>query len=296
MRLVYTNLDIKFTIDTTDFYVLNIVFEHFHHSMPKHSHGLSSYEIHYIPYGHGTVNINGLPYEVKPNTLYVTGPYIEHEQIPSENDPMAEYCIYFKLKKNSDTVTTTAENISQKFEEVRFWFGQDTQELYALIQQLFAELEHHYTGYMVQVKALLQQFLVKLIRNYENRSWSKSHFGPSNLVDSRYLITEECFLYEYETLTLEVLADRLGLSVRQTERFLKDYYGKTFLQKKADAKMSMAKIYLKDPHMSISEIANRLNYSSIQHFSYAFKQYYGVSASIYRKSEKLKRNIKPDEY
>ena len=27
--------------------------------------------------------------------------------------------------------------------------------------------------------------------------------------------------------------------------------------------------------ITISEISDRLNYSSIQHFSYAFKQYYG---------------------
>jgi AraC-like DNA-binding protein len=106
-------------------------------------------------------------------------------------------------------------------------------------------------------------------------------------VDSKYLIIEESFLYDYEILTLETLAKRLGLSNRQTERCLKEYYGKTFLQKKTEAKMSMAKIYLNDPTLSISEIANRLNYSSIEHFSYAFKQYYKTSATEYRK-RKLK--------
>jgi AraC-like DNA-binding protein len=151
------------------------------------------------------------------------------------------------------------------------------------MQQIFYKLEHKYTGYMLQVESLLQQCIVKIVRNYENRIESENHFIPSNLVDRKYLIVEESFLYDYEAITLEILSKRLGLGIRQTERFLKDYYGKTFLQKKTEAKMSMAKIYLADPNISISEIAARLNYSSLEHFSYAFKQYYGTSASEFRK-------------
>lgn len=283
MRTVYTDLNIKITINDTTFLVLNIVFERFLRSMPRHSHGNNSYEIHYIPYGHGTVYIDDRVYDITPNTLYMTGPHVEHEQIPIKNDPMTEYCIYFKLQNSGNGIPGT-ETVAYKFQNTHFWFGQDTQELYPLMQQIFFELEHRYTGYMIQVETLLQQCVVKIVRNYENRRQSKVHFSPSNLVDSKYIIVEESFLYEYETLTLESLAERLGLSIRQTERFLKEYYGKTFLQKKTEAKMSMAKIYLNDASLNISEIADQLNYSSVQHFSYAFKQYYGISASIYRKN------------
>ncbi len=285
MRTVYTDLNIKTTLDDTTFLVLNIVFERFLHSMPKHSHGNNSYEIHYIPYGHGTVNINNQVYDIMPNTLYMTGPHVEHEQIPIQNDPMAEYCIYFKVQQNTPHLSQNPDTIAYKFQKTFFWMGQDSQEMYPLMQQIFYELEHKYTGYMIQVESLLQQCIVKMVRNYENKRPSKLHFSPSNLVDSKYLVVEECFLYEYETITLENLSQRLGLSIRQTERFLKDYYGKTFLQKKTDAKMSMAKIYLNDKNMNISEIADCLNYSSIQHFSYAFKQYYGITASEYRKTK-----------
>ena len=287
MRTGYKDLNIKTTINDTTFLVLNIVYERFLKSMPKHSHGNNSYELHYIPYGHGKVSIDDQIYNITPNTLYMTGPHIEHEQIPVKNDPMTEYCIYFKIQKNSSHPAPDVDTVAYKFEKTHFWFGQETQELYPLIQQIFFELEHPYRGYMIQVEALLQQCLVKIVRNYENRTQSKSHFSPSNLVDSKYIIVEECFLYEYETITLEILSERLGLSIRQTERFLKEYYGKTFLQKKTEAKMSMAKIYLNDDTINISEIADRLNYSSIQHFSYAFKQYYGITPSNYRKNNKI---------
>lgn len=284
MRTAYTDLNIKVTIDDTTFFALNIAFEHFLRSMPKHSHGNNSYEIHYIPYGHGKVNINDKLYDITPNTLYMTGPHVEHEQIPIQNDPMAEYCIYFKLQDNFSHTSQDTDSVTAKFKEVSFWYGQDTQDLYPLMQQIFFELENKYTGYMTQVESMLQQCIVKIVRNYESKRQSKMHFSPSNLVDSKYLIVEESFLYEYETLTLDRLAQKLGLSIRQTERFLKNYYNKTFLQKKTDAKMSMAKIYLNDERLSISEIADMLNYSSIQHFSYAFKAYYAISPRDYRKN------------
>ncbi|MDD3615039.1 MAG: AraC family transcriptional regulator [Lachnospiraceae bacterium] len=287
MRTVYTDLNIQTTIEHTTFFALNIVYEQFQRAMPRHSHGNNSYELHYIPYGHGTVNINNQLYHVSPNTLYMTGPHIEHEQIPIENDPMAEYCIYFNLQKSNTGSADNINDIASHFAAVHFWFGQDTQDLFPLMQQIFFELEHKYSGYMIQVESLLQQCIVKMVRNYENaldsEKESPTHFPPSNLVDSKYLIVEESFLYDYETITLENLSSRLGLSPRQTERFLKEYYGKTFLQKKTEAKMSMAKILLADKSLTITAIAERLNYSSVEHFSYAFKQYYKVTARDYRK-------------
>ncbi|WP_394925884.1 AraC family transcriptional regulator [uncultured Robinsoniella sp.] len=293
MRTVYTDLNIKFSIEDTTFHVLNIVFERFLRSMPKHSHGSNSYELHYIPYGHGKVNIDNTLYDVEPNTLYMTGPHVEHEQIPIKDDPMTEYCIYFKINKTPSSSFRSpgiSDSITEQFQKTKFWFGKDSQDLYHLMQQIFYELENKYTGYITQVETLLQQCIVKVVRNYENKKEeSRAHFSPSNLVDSKYLIVEECFLYDYESITLENLAIRLGLSTRQTERFLKDYYGKTFSQKKSEAKMSMAKILLSDESLSISEVARRLNYSSVEHFSYAFKQFYGITARQYRKNLEMNR-------
>ena len=34
----------------------------------------------------------GVCYEVEADTLFITGPLVCHEQIPDEQNPMAEYC------------------------------------------------------------------------------------------------------------------------------------------------------------------------------------------------------------
>ncbi len=275
-------LDVKTTIDHTTFLILNIAFEHFLKPLPRHSHGSNSYELHYIPEGRGQAVIDGVSYDLTPGTLYMTGPHVEHEQIPYPLDPMTEYSIYFQLQEE-DAPLISSDSTAGKFVRKNFWMGQDTQNLGVLMEQLFYELKYKYTGYMIQVEALLQQCLVKVVRNYEGNRYSKQHFAPSNLIDGKTLIIERAFLYHYETITLENLAKTLGLSVRQTERFLKKYYGKTFLQKKQEARMSAAKIYLTDKRLSIAQIAEKLNYSTSQHFTQAFRQYYGVTANDYRR-------------
>lgn len=285
MKTTYTELDIKFSVENTAFTAPNIVFERFFHSIPKHSHSSNSYEIHYIPYGRGTLIMDGATYEIVPNTLFITGPHVEHEQIPDLHDPMSEYCIYLKIEKSSKSIpdSTGAHSAAAVFELTRSWFGKDTQDLHPVMQMIFHELEHGYSGYMTQVTALLQQSIIKIVRNYEQKKESEKHFGPSNLSDSKYIIADEYFIYDYRTLSLGGLAKKLRLSNRQTERFLKDCYGKTFTQKKAEARMSVAALLLAEPSRSITEIANELGYSSLEHFSTAFRQFYGMTARAYRK-------------
>lgn len=287
----YNDLNIRFSIDSTELYALKISFERFLRSIPSHSHSSNSYEIHYIAYGYGKITINHTAYDVTPNTLYVTGPYVEHSQIPDREDPMAEYCIYLKIdEKYNKNKKGGHSSILAGLKSMPCWFGQDNQNAHTLMQNIFFELDSQYTGYITQVQTLLQQLIVSLVRNYENCGVSSVHFGRSNIIDRNYLIIEECFLYEYREITLEILSSRLGLSPRQTERLLIKHYGKTFLQKKLDAKMSAASILLQEPAKKITDIAVALGYSSVEHFSNAFRRYYRKSASKYRKEEFSMKN------
>ncbi|MDD6614600.1 MAG: AraC family transcriptional regulator [Lachnospiraceae bacterium] len=283
MRTLYTSLDIHFTVENTRFHASNIVFERFLRTIPNHSHGARSYEIHYIPDGFGKARINQKYYEIKPNTLYVTGPHIEHFQIPDPQNPMSEYCVYIKIdspRKNG--AADQSDSIAECFQQYPFWFGQDTQNIHALMQKLFFELEHQYLGYKEEVQSLLCQLIISMVRNYRQIHKSSSPFTGSSINDSKAIITEEYFLYEYQKLSLEELANRLGLSPRQTERYLKEHYGRTFLQKKTESRMSTAAILLSDLSRSITSVSEELGYSSIEHFSSAFRRYYGCSAREYR--------------
>lgn len=284
MFIQYDNLDISFTIGDTHFRTLNIAYEHLRRIVPSHSHGDNSYEIHYVASGHGYIKVGEQSFEITPGTLYMAGPHIAHAQISVQGAPMADYCIYLRLRRMPSTGKKRDE-LDRIFAGKTFWIGQDKYGLQATLEQLFLELKNQKIGYTVYVETLLKQLIVQVIRNYQDGKKALYHFQPATPAEAQDFIIEESFLYDYPTLTLEQLAARLGLGCRQTERLMLDNYGKTFQQKKGDARMSAASILLVYTDRSISSIAEELGYSSVEHFSSAFKKYYQKSARQYRKDE-----------
>ena len=93
---------------------------------------------------------------------------------------------------------------------------------------------------------------------------------------------EDAFYYQYDTLRLEDVASMLKISPRQAQRFLRIHYGKTFTEKCREARMSAAAMLLEDMSLSITEISVRVGFSSVEHFSSAFKGYFGASPRKYR--------------
>lgn len=281
MKTSYHDIDIHFLVENVKIHALNIVFELFTRTIPSHSHGNHCYEIHYIPAGYGKLVADGQYYDIFPNTLFVTGPHIEHAQTPLQSDPMQEYCIYLKIRSQSSITKETP--VISTFTSTPFWIGKDTQGMDAMMKQLFYELGHSYTGQQDLIRTLLSQLLIYTVRNYEDRPVSNLFLSRNSMADSKSVIIDEYFLYEYQTLSLEELSRRLNLSARQTQRLLMEYYGKSFQQKKVEARMSVAAILLSDQSLSITAIAENLGYSSIEHFSSSFRRFYNTSPREFRK-------------
>ena len=285
-------MNLSFNVENYRFHVLNIVFEEFQHAIPSHSHGEKSYEIHYIPYGHGAATLQGRRYELSENCLYVTGPHIEHEQFIDPEHPIAEYCVYLKADRYLGEGRLPS-GAAKAFLLTPFWFGTDTEGIGAVMQRLFQELSAQRIGCQSIVRTLLQQLVVLMARSYETPgvlTAERPDPAPTrissstsvNLSDSKNFIMEESFLYDYKDLTLELLSRRLALSPRQTERLLREQFGMTFRQKKTVARMSAAAALLRTSDLSVAAIAERLGYASPEHFSGAFRRHWDQSPREYR--------------
>ena len=135
-------------------------------SMPEHSHGHGNYEIHYISSGKGSAVIDNSFYSVLPNTLYVTGPHVIHSQTPDKEDPLTEYCIYLSLD-TKNIPDSKKSPLAHFFLNQVFWYGQDNQNVLPVLNQIFHELTAQELGYLDQVRALLCQFIIALLRNYK---------------------------------------------------------------------------------------------------------------------------------
>lgn len=277
----YRDLKITFSVENIDFTILSICLEKLVRPIPKHSHSKSSYELHYISYGYGTLIAQGQEYAITPGSLFMTGPGVAHEQISAPEDPMTEYCVYFQIHKETDTTT----GMMNTFLEYPFWIGTAESSIHELMKQIFQELETHPAGYELMLPSLLQQLILLLTRHYkqEDALPVSGTTKSSNVNDLTYLIIEESFLYDYRDLTLDALAKQVKLGKRQTERLLKKHYNKTFQQKRTEARMSAACILLQDSKKGIAAIAEELGYSSPEHFTNAFKNIYNMTPTAFRK-------------
>ena len=157
----------------------------------------------------------------------------------------------------------------------------DQADLSVTLEQIRCELFDPKPAAALMLEALFIQFMVKVLRNYRPTSNAAITSIPIPLIKA-YILIEDSFLYEYDTITLEELSHRLGLSTRQTSRILFNRYGQNFIQKRTEARMAAAATYLKENKLSISEIAARLGYSCPNHFHAAFKKYYQMTTSQYK--------------
>lgn len=286
MKIAYNDIDTHFTIDGVSIQPTNIVFEELAAAIPAHSHGSGCYEIHYISAGQGELLADGQHYDIIPNTLYVTGPHVEHAQFSFSGSPMQEYCVCLQIRK---TKGRTLSPLMDTFCSTPFWHGQDTQDVFSLMRQLFSELSHHHIGYQNQITLLLSQLVICMARNYQPDRGTPPRAAGQYAPDAKSathksIIIEKYFLFEYQSLSLTELAKRLSLSPRQTQRLLMACYNKTFQEKKAEARMSAAAILLGDKKRSIASVADALGYATLEQFSTAFRKYYGKSPRDYRKA------------
>jgi AraC family transcriptional activator of pyochelin receptor len=104
----------------------------------------------------------------------------------------------------------------------------------------------------------------------------------------KYLKTEydkERIIYAREYLikhldmppSLSELAKAAGINEYKLKRGFKETFGNTVFGYLAETRLELAKNDLLDKKKSVTEIAFELGYSSVQHFSNAFKKKFGVS-------------------
>ncbi len=282
------DMDIKLKLDDLILNVLYVKSGYFYRPMPKHSHSQASYELHYIPSGKGHLIANGRRYALTPGTLFMTGPEIEHEQIPDMSDPMLEYCIFFEIVSGQSAPALKeegsphTEQLSQWLLDTPFWIGSDQENLMPLFDMLARETMLQHIGFHAMTVNILELIVSRMIRHYyEDRTTLP--IAPIKTLNDRRLVTiENSFLYEYHSITLHQLAQRIGLSTRQTERTIHKQYGMSFQHKKLQIRMEAATELLLTTDQTIREIATSLGFATPERFSHSFKDYYKMSPSTYR--------------
>lgn len=277
----------NFTLEDTLIHVPMISYRHFTEPLPRHSHSKNAFELHYVTAGKGFVVLENQTFPLSPGVLYITGPNIAHEQIPDESESLTEFGLFFLISESESN-----SPLADQFIKHELWLGDAGKEVDALAQAILWEKTNQKPGYRQKIPLLLAELMIECVRNFvsDGKIYDNKLPVPSNKLsvdllqeENTLLVIDEIFLCRYADITLEQLADIIGLSARQAQRLLKKNYNKSFSSMKLEARMAAAETLLRNSSLKITEISNRIGYSSIEHFSNAFKKFYGVSPGQYRK-------------
>ncbi|MCI8964566.1 MAG: AraC family transcriptional regulator [Eubacterium sp.] len=277
----------NFTLEDTLIHVPMISYRHFTEPLPRHSHSKNAFELHYVTAGKGFVVLENQIFPLSPGVLYITGPNIAHEQIPDESESLTEFGLFFLISESESN-----SPLADQFIKHELWLGDAGKEVDALAQAILWEKTNQKPGYRQKIPLLLAELMIECVRNFvsDGKIYDNKLPVPSNKLsvdllqeENTLLVIDEIFLCRYADITLEQLADSIGLSTRQAQRLLEKNYNKSFSSMKLEARMAAAETLLRNSSLKITEISNRIGYSSIEHFSNAFKKFYGVSPGQYRK-------------
>ena len=131
------------------------------------------------------------------------------------------------------------------------------------------------------------EFLIKLIRNGNELSDSFATVTRKRSDDKNNLINLIVVYLQnniYSKITLNDICDNFFIKKSHLSVLFKEYTGKSPIQYFSDLKIEEAKNLLRDDILSISEITDKLGFSSIHNFSRAFKSSTGFSPTGYKKS------------
>jgi AraC-like DNA-binding protein len=106
-------------------------------------------------------------------------------------------------------------------------------------------------------------------------SYVKSDYDRDRLIFARDYLLEHIDMPP----TIPELAKVAGINEFKLKKGFKEIFGTTIFGHLAEARLGLAREALKENKKTIAEIAFELGYSSVQHFSTAFKKRYGVAPS-----------------
>jgi AraC-like DNA-binding protein len=144
---------------------------------------------------------------------------------------------------------------------------------------IFDELNKH--------DAYANRMILNLMENTLLMFGRHAHPAPEDevLKNSLHDIRRQLEMDFNQSVTLEELAAQTGLSVSHFCAKFKQAFGNSAIDYLIEQRMQQAAYLLYDQNLKIQEIAKRVGYDDVFHFSKLFKKHHGQSPRALRKEQ-----------
>jgi AraC family transcriptional regulator, transcriptional activator of the genes for pyochelin and ferripyochelin receptors len=124
------------------------------------------------------------------------------------------------------------------------------------------------------------EMLVLQAESFNKMTHAAPRYAKKDYDKERILYARDYLLQHIECPpTLTELSRIAGINEYKLKRGFKEIFHQTVFEYLSDTRLEMARVDLLDRRKAITEIAFELGYSSLQHFSAAFKKKFGISPS-----------------
>jgi AraC-like DNA-binding protein len=171
------------------------------------------------------------------------------------------------------------------------------QKLDNLFAQFADEVIQEKPGREIVMRALVEQMLVHILRNYaQSRRSEELELSRVGLVDRRIRRSVELMHTQLDQdLTLKALAAASYLSPFHFARLFKKLTGSTPHNYLAGIRASRAQLLLAETELSVTEVGARVGYLSASHFTKAFRLATGTTPREFRKALISSNNTSANE-
>ena len=184
---------------------------------------------------------------------------------------------FAKAHKNENSIIEKVVSFTQQQSFVKS--GPVCHKTSAAIQQL---LNHNYTDTRENIFINAQTQII-LLYTTDNMLSNKEE----NLIQSKFLNIEEdrekiinareiLLQHICEPITIKALSRKVAINECYLKKGFKEIFGTTIFDFYQNQRMEHAKYLLYNKHLSVTEVSSMLGYSSISHFSTAFKKHTGI--------------------
>ncbi len=247
--------------------------------IPEHHH-LNWFEITVVTGGEGTIFSDGEFVNVKRGNIFLSFPGESHKIVSSSVSPLKyDYLSFWNHNKQfgldfEDIISKNCKPEKRLFSDER---------INVLIANAIVEINSFDAKYSNEtLTAIFNQIVIYLIRNFDNASGNKKNYNPTNAQAFCYQLMNYIDNHIYTIKSLNELSVVTGYNYSYLSSLFKKTTSNTLSNYYSDKKLELSKVLLLENKLSITEIAELLNYSSRFTYTKAFTNKYGVSPANYR--------------
>ncbi len=237
----------------------------------------------YVLKGKGTLEYNGELYSLNKKDLFVINCNFPHSYYPDPSEPMSLLYVHyappeigikvevytnFYLEKNSPVVKN--KSVIEK--------------IVAIINKIYDNLKEDTTTSHLDCSLLIYEIVVELLKLNELNNTKNA----KKIIPHYIYLTKDYIENNYTNhLCIESISNNVSTSSYHLIREFKKHIGYTPYEYLLQCKFEESKNLLINTNLTISEIANKLNFSSSSHFITAFTKREKISPLKFRQKNNM---------